>query len=62
MHLARKHKKIITVDPKEENFQYYRGVTSITPNRKELENAIRNLKIKDTTNRFKMNNDTLIYR
>jgi rfaE bifunctional protein kinase chain/domain len=53
------HKKIITVDPKEEHFQYYHGVTSITPNRKELENAIRNLKIKDTTNRFKINTDKL---
>lgn len=57
--LAKSHKKIITVDPKEEHFQYYRGVTSITPNRRELENAIRNLKIKDTTNRFKLNNDRL---
>jgi D-beta-D-heptose 7-phosphate kinase/D-beta-D-heptose 1-phosphate adenosyltransferase len=57
--LSRLHKKIITVDPKEEHFQYYRGVTSITPNRRELENAIRNLKIKDTTNRFKINNDRL---
>lgn len=61
--LAKAHKKIITVDPKEENFQYYRGVTSITPNRKELENAIRNLKIfaagKDTNNRFKINTDRL---
>lgn len=57
--LARAHKKIITVDPKEEHFQYYRGVTSITPNRKELENAIRDLKIKDTTNRFRLNTDRL---
>jgi len=57
--LACVHKKIITVDPKEEHFQYYRGVSSITPNRKELENAIRNLKIKDTTNRFKINSDRL---
>ncbi|MDD5254668.1 MAG: bifunctional ADP-heptose synthase, partial [Candidatus Omnitrophica bacterium] len=57
--LARKHKKVINVDPKEENFQYYQGVTCITPNRKELENAIRNLKIKDTTNRFTLNNDRL---
>jgi rfaE bifunctional protein kinase chain/domain len=56
---VRRYKKIITVDPKEEHFQYYRQVTSITPNRKELENAIRNLKIKDTTNRFKVNNDRL---
>jgi len=57
--LCHAHKKIITVDPKEEHFQYYHGVTSITPNRKELENAIRNLKIKDTTNRFKINTDKL---
>lgn len=57
--LARSRKKIIIVDPKEEHFQYYRGVTSITPNRKELENAIRNLKIKDTTNKFKLHNDRL---
>jgi len=57
--LSRRHKKIITVDPKEEHFQYYRGVTSITPNRRELENAIRNLKIKDTTNKFKVNYDRL---
>ncbi len=57
--LTRKNKKIINVDPKEEHFQYYRNVTSITPNRKELENAVRNLKIKDTTNRFKINTDRL---
>lgn len=56
---ARAHKKIITVDPKEEHFQYYRGVTAITPNRKELENAVRNLKITDRTNRFKLHNDRL---
>jgi D-beta-D-heptose 7-phosphate kinase/D-beta-D-heptose 1-phosphate adenosyltransferase len=57
--LARQYKKIITVDPKEEHFQYYRGTTCITPNRKELENAIRNLKIKDMTNRFRVNTDRL---
>ena len=57
--LAKAHKKIITVDPKEENFQYYHSVDTITPNRKELENAIRNLKIKDTSNRFKINADKL---
>jgi rfaE bifunctional protein kinase chain/domain len=57
--LAHSHKKIITVDPKEDHFQYYHGVTSITPNRKELENAVRNLKIKDTTNRFRLDSDKL---
>lgn len=56
---ARSSKKIITVDPKEEHFQFYQGVTSITPNRRELENAIRNLRIKDTANRFKFNTDKL---
>ncbi|HAH20067.1 MAG: hypothetical protein A2Y00_09140 [Omnitrophica WOR_2 bacterium GWF2_43_52] len=35
--LARKHKKIVTVDPKVSHFSYYRGVTCITPNEKEAE-------------------------
>jgi D-beta-D-heptose 7-phosphate kinase/D-beta-D-heptose 1-phosphate adenosyltransferase len=43
--LAFKKKKIITVDPKVEHFSYYRNVTAITPNLKEAENAIRNIKI-----------------
>ncbi len=38
-------KKIIIVDPKVEHFAYYRNVTAITPNLKEAENAIRNIKI-----------------
>jgi D-beta-D-heptose 7-phosphate kinase/D-beta-D-heptose 1-phosphate adenosyltransferase len=33
--LCREHKKIITVDPKDEHFDYYQGVTSLTPNLKE---------------------------
>lgn len=33
--LARRHKKIITVDPKVEHFSYYKGVTAMTPNEKE---------------------------
>ena len=33
--LAKRHKKIITVDPKVEHFSYYKGVTAITPNEKE---------------------------
>jgi D-beta-D-heptose 7-phosphate kinase/D-beta-D-heptose 1-phosphate adenosyltransferase len=57
--LARENKKIITVDPKEDHFQYYRGVTSITPNRRELENAIRNLKLRDTKNLLKIGSDRL---
>ncbi|HAJ56679.1 MAG TPA: D-glycero-beta-D-manno-heptose-7-phosphate kinase [Candidatus Omnitrophica bacterium] len=33
--LARRHGKIITVDPKVEHFSYYKGVTAMTPNEKE---------------------------
>lgn len=57
--LARSRDKITAVDPKEEHFQYYRGVTSITPNCRELENAVRNLRIKDTANEFRFNTDKL---
>ena len=57
--VTRKSKKIVTVDPKEEHFSYYRGVTSITPNRKELENAVRNIKLRDTTNTFSVTTDCL---
>ena len=56
---AQANKKIVTVDPKEEHFQFYREATSITPNRKELENAIRNLRIKDMANKFKVHSDRL---
>ncbi|MBI2095487.1 MAG: D-glycero-beta-D-manno-heptose-7-phosphate kinase [Candidatus Omnitrophica bacterium] len=37
--LAKKHKKIITVDPKEDHFSYYQGVTTITPNHHEAASA-----------------------
>ena len=33
--LAKLHKKFVLVDPKEKNFPFYKGVTVITPNRKE---------------------------
>jgi D-glycero-beta-D-manno-heptose-7-phosphate kinase len=51
--------KIITVDPKEDNFESYLGVTAITPNRKEAENAVRYLKMKDAKNEFKIYDDDL---
>ena len=38
--LAIRKGKIITVDPKTEHFNYYHSVTAITPNKKELENAL----------------------
>ena len=37
--MAKKHGKIITVDPKETHFSYYRGVTTITPNHHEAGSA-----------------------
>jgi rfaE bifunctional protein kinase chain/domain len=56
---ARRLKKIITVDPKEDNFEQYYGVTAITPNSKEAENAIRYLKMRDTQNQFRVYKDGL---
>jgi D-beta-D-heptose 7-phosphate kinase/D-beta-D-heptose 1-phosphate adenosyltransferase len=44
--LARQHKKLVTVDPKEEHFSYYKGVTSLTPNIHEA-SAAAGIKIKD---------------
>lgn len=53
-------KKIITVDPKVEHFSFYKGVSAITPNRKETENAIRNIKITENAGRkFAINTDHL---
>lgn len=53
-------KKIVTVDPKVENFLFYEGVTAITPNRKEAENAIRNIKISlHDTRRLGLESDRL---
>ena len=43
---AKKRKKIITVDPKETHFSYYRGVTTLTPNHHEAGSAV-GFKIKD---------------
>lgn len=58
--LAHQNKKIVTVDPKVEHFSYYEGVTSITPNRKEAENAIRNIKITHTSShRLGLRSDSL---
>jgi D-beta-D-heptose 7-phosphate kinase/D-beta-D-heptose 1-phosphate adenosyltransferase len=38
--LVKKHKKIITVDPKESHFSLYKNVTAITPNHYEAARAI----------------------
>jgi D-beta-D-heptose 7-phosphate kinase/D-beta-D-heptose 1-phosphate adenosyltransferase len=38
--LAKRTNKIISVDPKEEHFKYYRGITVITPNNHEAARAV----------------------
>jgi len=40
VHLAKKKNKIITVDPKEEHFSFYKGITAITPNQNEVSCAV----------------------
>jgi len=44
--LARAHKKIISVDPKEEHLRYYQGISLITPNNQEASKAV-GFEIKD---------------
>ena len=44
--LAKRHGKVITVDPKEDNLSYYRGVSAITPNHHEA-SALSGIKIAD---------------
>ena len=56
---ARRFKRIVTVDPKENNFDCYKHATCITPNRKEAQNAIRYLKMNDRANSFKIYKETL---
>ena len=46
--LAKLHKKIISVDPKEEHLKYYQGITLITPNNHEASKAV-GFEIKDDT-------------
>ncbi len=44
--VCRERKKIITVDPKEEHFDYYENVTALTPNLKEAQSVV-NTKIRN---------------
>ena len=53
LRLARHHKKIVTVDPKEEHFYYYKGVTAITPNLYEAAQAA-GVKVKDAKSLIKI--------
>lgn len=38
--LVRRKRKLLSIDPKEEHFSYYRGATLITPNREEASRAV----------------------
>lgn len=40
LRLAKRHKTIVTVDPKEDHFHYYKGVTAVTPNYHEAAKAL----------------------
>ena len=51
--IAKKKKKIITVEPKEEHFSYYKGVTAITPNHHEAARAV-GINIKDNESILKI--------
>jgi len=56
--LAKKKKKIIAVDPKEEHFSYYKGVTLLTPNDGEASRAV-GFVIKDKTTLRKAGSELL---
>jgi len=56
---SRINKKVVTVDPKEDHFDYYGSATIMTPNRKETENAIRNIKIKNAYSNLNIVSDKL---
>lgn len=45
--LARANKRIISVDPKEEHFKYYKAITAITPNNYEASKTV-GFRIKDS--------------
>ncbi|MFH1061527.1 MAG: D-glycero-beta-D-manno-heptose-7-phosphate kinase [Candidatus Omnitrophota bacterium] len=49
--IAKKKNIIVTVDPKEDHFSYYKGVTCLTPNQNEAEKAI-GIKIVDEASLF----------
>ncbi|ADR19224.1 D-glycero-beta-D-manno-heptose-7-phosphate kinase [Calditerrivibrio nitroreducens] len=53
--LCKKHNKIVTVDPKIENFFYYKNVTTLTPNNKEASTAT-GIDIKDEKSLVKCGN------
>ncbi len=55
---AKKYNKTVSVDPKEEHFSYYKGVSAITPNHNEAEKGA-GFKIKDDEDLLKAGNKML---
>jgi D-beta-D-heptose 7-phosphate kinase/D-beta-D-heptose 1-phosphate adenosyltransferase len=53
--ICKENNKIVTVDPKIENFYFYKNVTCLTPNNKEASEAT-NMKIDDTDSLVKCGN------
>jgi D-beta-D-heptose 7-phosphate kinase/D-beta-D-heptose 1-phosphate adenosyltransferase len=53
--VAKRNKKIIAVDPKEEHFKYYKGISVITPNNHEAARAV-GFEIKDAATLKKAGN------
>jgi len=56
--LAKKKRKIIAVDPKEEHFSYYKGITLLTPNAHEASRAA-GFEIKDKSSLKKAGSELL---
>ncbi|MDD5428231.1 MAG: D-glycero-beta-D-manno-heptose-7-phosphate kinase [Candidatus Omnitrophica bacterium] len=56
--IAKKHNKIISVDPKEEHFKYYKGISVITPNNHEASKAV-GFRIKDEATLVKAGRELL---
>ncbi|MFH1245805.1 MAG: D-glycero-beta-D-manno-heptose-7-phosphate kinase [Candidatus Omnitrophota bacterium] len=56
--VVQKHTKIITVDPKENHFSYYQGITLMTPNHHEAARAV-GREIKTESDLEKAGNDLL---
>ena len=55
---AKRYGKIISVDPKEENFKYYKGISVITPNNHEASKAV-GFQIKDEATLVKAGKELL---
>jgi len=58
--LCKQNKKIVTVDPKDDHFEYYEGVTALTPNLKEAQ-TMGNFKVRNERD-IDLLGDTIVQR